>query len=170
MTRARFGRSGNVHLIRYWHGHSSISNICMLPIAVARLDRPWLREEIAAGDAALDPRYLPAPATILLTPGGAIVKMISFPAAPHDDQVDAFCQALSYLRGSNFDSASFQRMALAHETMVAAQRRGDASGSYTGGMIMNARVQEDIEDGGGGAMVNGVQYTNAARISRRSGW
>ena len=52
--------------------------------------------------------------------------------------------------------------------MIAAQRRGAASSM--GGMIMHAREQEDFEDSGGGAVVNGIQYTNAAHISRRSGW
>jgi phage terminase large subunit-like protein len=37
-------------------------------------------------------------------------EAISFPASAHDDQVDAFCQALSYLRVSYFDSATFQEM------------------------------------------------------------
>jgi hypothetical protein len=53
-----------------------------------------------------------------------IEEIISFPAAPHDDQTDAFTQALSYLRVSSFDSASFQQMAHAHFAQVAARRRG----------------------------------------------
>jgi len=51
--------------------------------------------------------------------------------------------------------------------MVAAQRRG--APAY-GSMIMNARDQEAIEDGGG-VMVNGVRYTNPSRLSRiRGAW
>jgi len=51
--------------------------------------------------------------------------------------------------------------------MVAAQRRGTPA---YGSMVMNARDQEDFEDSGGGAMVAGIRYTNASRISRRCTW
>jgi len=64
--------------------------------------------------------------------------------APHDDQVDPLCQALTYLRASTFDSASFQQMANAHQEMVAAQRRGVPA---FGTIVMNARDLEDYEDG-----------------------
>jgi hypothetical protein len=99
-----------------------------------------------------------------------IEEITSFPAAPHDDQTDAFTQALAYLRTSTFDSAEWQKVGAMQAVYHNAARRRGAPASYTGGMIMNARDQEDLEDGGGGAVVNGVQYTNAARISRRSGW
>jgi len=79
-------------------------------------------------------------------------------------------QALSYLRVLTFDSASFQRVAHTHQQMVAAQRRGDASGSYAGGMIMKVRDQEEMEDSGGGVVINGTRYTNPSRINHRSGW
>jgi hypothetical protein len=49
----------------------------------------------------------------------------------------------------------------------AARRRGAPA---FGEMVMNARDQEAIEDGERGAVVGGVQYTNSARISHRSGW
>jgi len=97
-----------------------------------------------------------------------IEEIISFPAAPHDDQTDAFTQALSYLRGSFFDSADWQRTGAMQLAYHAARRRG---ASAFGEMIMNSRDMETIEDsGGGGVIVNGQRYTNAPTISRRSGW
>jgi hypothetical protein len=75
-------------------------------------------------------------------------------------------QALSYLRTSTFDSAEWQHTG-AMQMAYHAARRGEPA---FGEMIMNSRDMEDIEDGGGGAAVNGIRYTNASRISRSSGW
>ena len=94
-------------------------------------------------------------------------EVTSFPSAPHDDITDALTQALSYLRGSTFDSAGFQKAVAAHERMLSARRRGAPA---FGQMVMNARDQEDFEDSGGGAMVNGFQYTNRGRVGRWSSW
>ena len=49
-------------------------------------------------------------------------EVSSFPAAPHDDQVDAFTQALGYMRGSYFDSATFQQVAQ-RQIVLSDQRR-----------------------------------------------
>jgi hypothetical protein len=79
---------------------------------------------------------------------------------------DAFTQALSYLRTSTFDSAEWQHTGAMQMAYHAARRGAPAFRE----MVTNARDMEDIEDGGG-AMVNGTQYTNPARISRiRSAW
>jgi predicted phage terminase large subunit-like protein len=51
-------------------------------------------------------------------------EVISFPSAPHDDQVDALTQALSYLRGSFFDSADWQRTGAMQLAYHAERRRG----------------------------------------------
>jgi predicted phage terminase large subunit-like protein len=71
-------------------------------------------------------------------------EVISFPAAPHDDQVDAFTQALSYMRGSGWDSATFLetgRMMIAYDI---ARRRG--APAY-GQMINNVDDMLNYEDG-----------------------
>jgi len=91
-----------------------------------------------------------------------IDEIISFPAAPHDDQVDALTQALSYLRGSYFDSAEWQQVGAMQLAYHAARRRG--APAY-GEMVMNARDMEDIEDG----TVNGVRYTNPSIFGNRRG-
>jgi hypothetical protein len=36
-------------------------------------------------------------------------------------------------------------------------------------MIMNSRDMEAIEDGGGGAVVNGIRYTNPSIFGNRRG-
>jgi predicted phage terminase large subunit-like protein len=93
-----------------------------------------------------------------------IEEVISFPAAPHDDMVDAFTQVLSYLRGSGWDSESFQEMG---RQMIAydAQRRRGAPGY--GRMINNVNDMLDYEDG----TVDGVRYTLPSRLSRiRGAW
>jgi len=89
-------------------------------------------------------------------------EVISFPAAPHDDMVDAFTQALGYLRGSYFDSAEWQQVGAMQLAYHAARRRG--APAY-GEMVMNARDVEDIEDG----TVNGVRYTNVSTFGNRRG-
>jgi hypothetical protein len=94
-----------------------------------------------------------------------IEEVISFPSAPHDDQVDAFTQALSYMRGSYFDSATFQEACRQQEAYHVARRRG--APAY-GSMIMNSRDLEEMEDG----TVDGVRYTNVSRLGRfgRGAW
>jgi len=89
-------------------------------------------------------------------------EVISFPAAPHDNQVDAFTQALAYLRTSTFDSAEWQQVGVMQLAYHAARRRG--APAY-GEMVMNARDIEDIEDG----TVNGVRYTNVSTFGNRRG-
>jgi hypothetical protein len=49
-------------------------------------------------------------------------ELTSFPAAPHDDMVDAFTQALNYMRGSGMDWETFRAMASQH-----ARKHGSAS-------------------------------------------
>ena len=70
--------------------------------------------------------------------------MISFPAAPHDDQVDAFTQALAYLRTSTFDSAEWQQVGAMQLAYHAARRRG--APAY-GEMVMNAAIWRTSKTG-----------------------
>jgi hypothetical protein len=94
-----------------------------------------------------------------------IEELISFPAAPHDDQVDALTQALSYLRGSGWDSASFQEMG---RQMIAYDAQRHRGAPAYGQMIMNSPDLEEYEDG---PSVEGLRYTNPSRFSRiRGAW
>ena len=89
-------------------------------------------------------------------------EVISVPAAPHDDQVDALTQALAYLRTSTFDSVEWQQVGAMQMAYHAQLRRGAPA---FGEMVMNARDMEDIEDG----TVNGVRYTNTSIFGNRRG-
>jgi predicted phage terminase large subunit-like protein len=52
-----------------------------------------------------------------------IDELAAFPAAPHDDQVDAFTQALGYMRGTYFDSAEFKETVRQQNAFFARERR-----------------------------------------------
>jgi hypothetical protein len=91
-------------------------------------------------------------------------ELTSFPSASHDDMVDAVTQALSYLRGSGFDSATFQQMG-ARQARHHAQRRRTVG---YGQMIKNVADADAIEHGEG---ASGLRNTNPARLWRhRSAW
>ena len=92
-----------------------------------------------------------------------IDELTSFPAAAHDDMVDAFTQALSYLRGSHWDSEDFQRTS----AQFAAMQRRDRSASYPGRMINNVRDADAIEYGT--ASPTGEQFTNRTVFGRIKG-
>jgi len=91
-------------------------------------------------------------------------EVVSFPSAPHDDMVDSFVQALSYLRGSGSDFEGL-RSICALQLADDARRRREAYDS--GEMIMNARDLEALEDGGENAL--GMRYTNPVRMGRLRG-
>jgi len=87
-----------------------------------------------------------------------IEEITSFPAAPHDDQTDAVCQGLNYMRGSGWDSATFQAMAHAHAAYMA-QRRRVAPSFYN-----NVNDMLAAEDGP--TVRGGSRYTIASRVGR----
>jgi Terminase RNaseH-like domain len=95
-----------------------------------------------------------------------IEEMISFPGAPHDDQVDALTQALAYMRSSGGDSESFQEMGRQMAAYDAQRRRGAPA---LRSMTMNSRDLEDAEDA---PSVDGIRYTNVSRLARfrRGAW
>jgi hypothetical protein len=85
-------------------------------------------------------------------------EVTSFPAAPHDDQVDAFTKALSYLRGSGFDFQGLRSIG-ALQTAYDARRCREAS--YASGMISNVADADVLEYGA--SATGGVRYTGASR-------
>ena len=89
-------------------------------------------------------------------------ELTSFPAAPHDDMVDAFTQALSYMRGSGFDWADFRRT----QEQFAALRQREKS-AHASGFFNNVDDMLASEDGI--VSPSGVGYTNPSRFSRIRG-
>ena len=89
-------------------------------------------------------------------------EVTSFPSAPHDDQTDAFTQALNYLRGSSFDWAEF-RATQAKALTASAQRRRVASSGFIS-HVDDLLLKED-----GIASGFGRRYTNPSRFSRHRG-
>jgi predicted phage terminase large subunit-like protein len=92
-------------------------------------------------------------------------EVTSFPAAPHDDQVDAFTQALNWVRGSGYDYEGLRSVGAMQERYLA-QRRREAS--YAGGIVSNVADADELEYD---ADALGMRYTNPVRMSRvRGGW
>ena len=71
-----------------------------------------------------------------------IDELTSFPSAAHDDMVDAFTQALGYMRGSSFDWDDFRRI----QGQFLALRRREKS-AQAGEMINNVNDMLAREDG-----------------------
>lgn len=92
-------------------------------------------------------------------------EVTSFPSAPHDDQVDAFTQALNWMRGSYFDSDTWQKVG--NEQLArSAQRRRIAD--YSAGTMEN-NVNDMLAREDGVSTVGGARYTMPARSTRRWG-
>jgi hypothetical protein len=89
-------------------------------------------------------------------------ELTSFPAAPHDDMVDALTQALNWMRGSGFDYEGLRSIGGLQERYLA-QRHREAPP-----MINHVADADALEYD---ANNSGVRYTNAGRFSRlRGGW
>jgi predicted phage terminase large subunit-like protein len=76
-------------------------------------------------------------------------ELTSFPAAPHDDQTDAFCQALSYLRGNHIWRSSDGGYVSVQRSVWAPSRRP-----------MSVAEQDRLDD----------SQADIDRMRRRSGW
>jgi predicted phage terminase large subunit-like protein len=91
-------------------------------------------------------------------------ELTSFPAAAHDDMVDAFAQALNWMRGSFRDSEDFQRTQAQFSEM---RRRERSVAAYPGRMINNVADADALEYGT--ASPTGQQYTNRTTFGRIRG-
>ena len=69
---------------------------------------------------------------------------LSLPCAQHDDMVDAFTQALNYMRGSGMDWETFR--ALVHQQRAYHEQHRRGAAPY-GQMTNNVRDADAIEYG-----------------------